>query len=134
VELLGIILISIILGVLVAAYRQFDGHRLFRKCALTDRTARADTWNDVFTDKRQCDILVTFQDGLSLYGYPEYYSDDPRDGRLFLQQAKWISTDENGNQIEQEVPDPGVLVMPVNKIAFIQFIERDTPSERNEVE
>jgi len=123
-DVITLLCLSVLLALLVAWYRQLDGHRLLRLLRLTSRTARLDIWHDVFADKKNCDIAIVFKDGRQLFGWPAYCSDDAQDRRLFLTQARWSYYDGDNELVEAAVPDPGILVLCPDQIEFIQFQSR----------
>ena len=70
---------------------------MLRWMRLTHRTARDNTWIDIFVDQRRY-VEVTFTDGRRLFGWPHYYSNHPEEGLLYLYDPAWI--DGNGNYID----------------------------------
>jgi hypothetical protein len=116
--------LSALLGLLVAAYCQWDGHKMLRWLKLTSRTARKNIWHDVFVDKQRCYVAVCFKDGRQIFGWPEYYSDDSDEGMIFLTRACWYY-DSEGERIEVKIPEPGILIRCPEEIAFIQFVSAE---------
>ena len=101
------------------AHCQADLHmKFFRRLKVTDRTSRTNVWFDVFTDIKSY-IIVNFEDGRRLYGWPKYFSDDPNDKSLFLCHAAWIKDD--GELIKLD--NRGILITPNEKIDTIEFIK-----------
>ena len=125
-------LISVILGGVIGILKTKDLHmKFFRKIGFTRRTSRNSIWLDVFHDKYSLKkeqerilqnpygayVKVFLLDGRSIFGWPEYFSDDFYDGPvLFLTNAVWIG--EEGEITE--IPYPGILVNG-SEIKFIQF-------------
>lgn len=69
-------------------------HKSLRKMKITERTSRVSIWNDVLQDIRSTYLFVDLKDGRRVFGYLTYYSDDPEEGSLFLEDAAWV--DEKG--------------------------------------
>ena len=93
-------------------------HRLLRKTGITEKTSRTSVWNDVLQDIKRAYLLVEIKDGRRVIGYLTYYSDDPDQSSLFLEDAAWL-TDEG----EQFVVDgPGVFLTKEAGIVAITFL------------
>ena len=118
-SILALLLISILVSIIISVSVKYDLHmKLFRKARITDRTSRSNLWFDVFTDIKSY-IIINFEDGRRLFGWPEYFSDDPEDKSLFLCHAAWI--EEDGNLIDLD--NRGILITPNEKIDTIEFIK-----------
>jgi len=91
--------------------------RLFRKVRLTDRTARSSVWNDAFLDIPGCYLQVELSDGRIVVGYLRYYSDDPDEASLFLEDAAWLTEEE-----QIPIEGPGILLTKEAKVVFISFL------------
>ena len=110
-------MISFLVSVAISVSVKYDLHmKLLRKFKVTDRTSRANLWFDVFTDIKSY-VIINFEDGRRLFGWPEYFSDDPNDKSLFLCQASWI--DGEGKLIDLD--NRGILITPNEKIDTIEF-------------
>jgi hypothetical protein len=64
--------------------------RFCRWINLTERTSRNTIWNDAFQDIQNRYLAVGLADGRSVVGYLRYYSDDPQEASLFLEDAAWL--------------------------------------------
>jgi hypothetical protein len=109
--------LALFLPVLLALLQKYDLHmKFFRRLKVTDRTSRSNVWFDVFTDIKS-HIILNFEDGRRLFGWPQYYSDDPEDKTLFLCHAAWVQ--ENGDLTWLNLK--GILITPNQKIETIEF-------------
>ena len=118
--------LAIILSVMLALLRGFsmtkDWHmKILRKMKVTTRTARINTWLDVFID-RSSGVAVTYSDGRRLSGWPSYYSDDLEEGLLYLRNPAWI----NENDEYTELGIHGILLTKKDSIESIMFMEDAT--------
>lgn len=131
VPALSIALISglaLLLPAVLAFLQKYDLHmKFFRRLRVTDRTSRSNVWFDVFTDIK-AHVIVNFEDGRRLLGWPQYYSDDPEDKSLFLCQAAWIG--ENNELIALD--SKGILITPNQKIDTIEFCNTKGDDNGNE--
>lgn len=92
--------------------------KLFRRIGLTERTARYSIWNDAFQDIPGSYLQAELSDGRIVIGYLRYYSDDPEEASIFLEDAAWL-TDEG----EIAIDGPGILLTKEAKIVFISFLD-----------
>lgn len=88
-----------------------------RKLRISRRTARSSVWFDVFCDIRK-HIIINFENGRRLYGWPMYYSNEPENQYIFLFKPAWIQEEEF-----IDLPVEGILVTPEQKIESIEFLE-----------
>ncbi len=92
--------------------------KLLRKSGITQRTARSTIWNDAFQDITASYVLVQLEGSRRIIGYVRYYSDDPEESSLFLEDAAWVMDD--GEQ--QPIPGPGILLTRLSHIESISFL------------
>ena len=86
------------LALVVGTSITHDVHmKVLRRIGVTYRTARASTWLDIFSDQRRY-VEVTFTDKRRLFGWPQYYSNHPEEGLLYLYDAAWI--DDEGRYVD----------------------------------
>lgn len=88
-----------------------------RKLRITRRTARSSVWFDVFCDIRK-HIIINFENGRRLYGWPMYYSNEPENPYIFLFKPAWIQEDKF-----VDLSVEGILITPEQKIESIEFLE-----------
>ena len=105
--------LALVLGFLITN----DYHmKLLRKARVTVRTARTNTWLDVFIDQKRY-VVVTFTDGRRLFGWPEYYSNDTTEGLLYVSDPAWIG----GNDEYTDLDVHGILLTANERIESIVF-------------
>ena len=92
-------------------------HLKMSTCAVRLKS-HAYVWFDIFTDKKTY-IIINFENGRRLYGWPEYYSDNPEDKSPFLCQAAWIDKEEKHIELDNK----GILITPNEKIDTIEFLK-----------
>ena len=107
--------IPVVLGLLVTN----DLHmKLARSLRISRKTARSSVWFDVFYDIR-AHIIINFENGRRIYGWPMYYSNDPKNPYIFLFKPAWIQGDQFVHLDDLE----GILITPEQKIESIEFLE-----------
>lgn len=92
--------------------------KVARTLLISKRTARSSTWFDVFYDRKR-DIIINFENGRRIYGWPEYYSEDPEKPYIFLHKPAWIKEEEF---VDLNVE--GILITPEQKIECIEFLKK----------
>jgi hypothetical protein len=107
-------------GILYSASLNHDWLlRLLRKWNITQRTARNSIWNDAFQDIPSSFVLVQLSRDRSVVGYLRYYSDEPEDASLFLEDAAWIVDDEG---TQSPIDGPGILLTKQAGIESVSFL------------
>jgi Family of unknown function (DUF6338) len=100
--------------------------KVFRYLRLTQRTTRSSVWSDTFHDLGGV-LLVELGDGRRVMGWVRYYSDEPKNASLFLENAVWVDADLETTPID----GPGILItqsLGINWIEFLHYSERDDSS------
>ena len=112
--------LALALGILYSANLNRDWLLwLLRKLRVTQRTARNSIWNDAFQDIPSSFVLVQLSGDRSVIGFLRYYSDEPEDASLFLEDAAWI-VDEEGTQ--EVIDGPGILLTKGAGIESVSFL------------
>jgi hypothetical protein len=76
-----------------------------RKVKLTSRTTRSSTWNEVWEQKSLSGaVQVELSDGRNVMGWVVFYSDDPEEASIFLEDAAWVTP---GTYELDYIPGPG---------------------------
>lgn len=92
-----ILLIPVIVGLL---YHSDIIHTALRKCKITTKTSRKNTWNDAFLTQDRY-VIVSLKDGRRVRGYPTMFSTDPQEGFVYLYNPAWV----NDNKEKENDPD-----------------------------
>ena len=109
--------LAILFALLVGASITHDFHmKILRWMRVTYRTARDNTWIDIFIDQRRY-VEVKLTDGRRLFGWPLYYSNHPEEGLLYLYDAAWI--DGEGQYVDLDAH--GILLTRKEDIESIVF-------------
>jgi Family of unknown function (DUF6338) len=96
--------------------------RLLRPLRITRASTRATVWDDVLSSIDKY-VVVEFSDGRRIMGWPRFFSDTPREGSLFLQDAAWVLDD--GTTVN--ISGPGILItknMIVSNVIFLDVQSR----------
>lgn len=97
--------------------------KVFAWLRVGHKSARANPWIDVFLDKRRY-VICNFKDGRRLFGWPQYYSDIPEEGLIYLYDAKWIQEDESG-QSYVPIENDGIFLVDRTLLESIEFTNMD---------
>ena len=108
-------------------------YKRLRKFGITKKTTHVSTWNETFHGNAKY-IVVHLKDGRRAYGYPAFYSDDPTERAIFLQDASWLSAE---NALLNSKPI-SMLLDKESGIELIEFVDfdqkQDNSGERKEQE
>jgi hypothetical protein len=111
-------LITIALPCILSLIVSNDLHMsLARYLKITKRTSRNSVWLDVFMNCKQ-HIIINFENGRRIYGWPSYYSDSPKEPYIFLADPYWIE----GEEITKIDVD-GILITSEQKIESIEVLK-----------
>ncbi len=113
---------ALVLAVLFAlAYGGSINHdlhmRVLRLMKIAVGTARVNPWIDVFTEQ-EGGVVINYTDGRRLTGWPAFFSDDPKEGLIYLRSPAWV--DDSGGYVRIEVD--GILIVDRGKIDSITFL------------
>ena len=115
-------IITVAISILLAVSINHDLHmKIFRKIGITKRTSRVSVWHDVFMDQKHY-VVVNFEDGRRIVGWPEHFCDDVNERSLFLSSSAWIDT-SGDEQKKIELDNHGILITDNAKISTIEFVK-----------
>ncbi|MBK8903071.1 MAG: hypothetical protein IPM53_17915 [Anaerolineaceae bacterium] len=97
--------------------------KVLNKIGISPRSARLSVWHDAFYDYKRY-IVIHFEDGRRLYGWPQYYSDGTDEPYLFVYKPYWIVESDEKSQLKETGLD-GMLITPNQKIHYIGFMPVD---------
>ncbi len=97
--------------------------KFLRLIGVTRKTARDTVWLDVFTDKVK-NVIINQKDGRRIYGWPEYYSNTPENGMIYLANPAWV---DNGEYIDLDID--GIFLIAKDNIESIEFMNKDINTE-----
>jgi len=118
-----LILICVSIPLIFCFFITNDLHmKLARALRISKKTARSSVWFDVFSDKKTA-IIINFENGRRIYGWPLYYSDNPEKPYIFLSKPAWIKKGKEKDEfIHLDIE--GILITPEQKIESIEFLRR----------
>lgn len=93
----------------------------------TKRSHQASTWGETFSNTQKW-VVVHLKDGRRIYGWPTFYSDDPDERGLFLENASWLGT---GNELNNEGKPISVFLDRSSEIQLIEFVEETDGRQDN---
>jgi len=109
--------ISLVIALIISvAYNHDWVMGILRKLKITKRTSRISVWNDVFIDKDK-HIIINFSNGRRIYGWPEYFSEDPEKPFIYLHDPSWIDNDKF-----VDLGIDGMLITNKQDIESIEFL------------
>ena len=115
------VLVPLPIAAVLSRYWHMKG---LRRLGVTSRTSRGSIWEEAFVEQGNRFVVLHLTDGRRLQGFPMYWSPDPADGFIFLDQPAWIVWRE-GIEEDEVVPtgQHGTLVHR-SETRFIEFQPR----------
>lgn len=121
-------ILSLVTPLIISISITNDLHMKFlRWLSVTIKTARHNTWLDVFIDNKERYVFVHLRDERRLFGWPLYYSNTPEEGLLYLYDAAWVSDEGEYD----DVGGDGIFLVDKSMIESIVFskLTKDTAKE-----
>lgn len=118
------LIISIILGIIIAHWVSFDTiHNYLREKNLTQVSAISD-WNGIFTDYSDCYIQLSLSSGNEIIGHPIVRPTGDKEGYFVLEKAAWIQEDTTEIELENEL-----VFINLSDVNLIRILEATTTDE-----
>ncbi len=110
--------VSVFIG-LAWAYEATNEYvfRFLRWLRVTRKTLKVSTWSETFVDNQKF-VIVHLKDDRRIYGWPRFYSDDPSERAVFLENASWLT--EDNQYVNQE--RISILLDKESGILLIEFL------------
>jgi hypothetical protein len=117
-------LCAILIG-LAIGYEATNEHafRLLRWCKITRKTTKISTWIETFGAVQKY-VIVHLKDERRIFGWPRFYSDDPAERAIFLEDASWLSAENELINVERI----SIFLDKESGIELIEFL--DSPNEQ----
>jgi putative flippase GtrA len=121
-ELPWSIIIAILLGLIFSYLINNDKtHKKLRDLNITKETSYFSEWYSAFSNKENITYIVLhFEDGRRLYGWPKEFPSAPEKGHFIIEKASWL--DDNNNEIG--ITGVKSVIVDVKEINLIEFIEK----------
>lgn len=115
-----LILISFVLPIILAFFMNKNLHlKPLIKLGVSSRSARLTAWDDAFHEYSRY-VVIHFEDGRRLYGWPQYVSEGLEEQYILVYKPYWI--DDSGDQSEFVNTElDALLITPAYKIISIGF-------------
>ena len=97
--------------------------KVVRFLRITKNTSRSSVWLDAFYDIKR-HVILNFENGRRIYGWPMYYSKEPDNPYIFLYKPAWVVEAEGTKEQKFiELDLEGILITPEQKIESIEFLK-----------
>ena len=111
---------GILLGIIFSYFANNDKiHKKLRDWGITKESSYPSEWFGAFLENVTY-VVLHFEDGRRLYGWPIEWPSEPEKGHFVLEQASWL--DENN----KEIPITGVKSIMINAkdVKWVEFMEK----------
>ncbi len=99
-------------------------YQKLRSLGVTKRSSRPTEWYDAFYRWAEY-VVVHLTDQRRVYGWPRLYPDSADKGHLVLEDAEWLDAEAGSGQHVR-------MVIPVNKVEFVEFVPMVAPMENED--
>lgn len=89
-NLIASLLTAVLLGLLISKFLNGDHlHNCFRRWGFTSRSSHPNEWSDVLS-KFPSYVVLHLTGERRVYGWPEVWPSDPKDGHFFILSPVWL--------------------------------------------
>ena len=108
---------------LIAAYcsNHDTVHQFLRLLRVTRERSYPSQWYSAFAENDDCYVVLHFQDGRRLYGWPREWPSQLGGGHFIVIEGEWLVEDER-------FPVKGVsaMLIPADDVKMVEFMRTDT--------
>lgn len=123
-SLIASIIIAIIFGIVSSYYANNDKlHKFLRDKNITRESSYPSEWFGQFV-KEITFIVIHFNDGRRLYGWPIEWPSEPTIGQFVITNPSWIVDDK-----EKRITGVSNMVIDVNDVKWVEFLEKTWENE-----
>ena len=124
-SLIASIVTAIVFGVIFSYYANNDKiHKYLRDKNITRETSYPSEWFSQFA-KEITFIVVHFNDGRRLYGWPIEWPSEPTIGHFVIADPSWLVDDGK----EKRITGVSNIVIDVNDVKWVEFLEKTWEKE-----
>lgn len=126
-SLIASIPIAIAFGVLFSYFANNDRiHSYLRDKGITQETSYPSEWFGSFRNNLTF-IVLHFDDGKRLYGWPRDWPSDPEQGHFLIEDPSWV----HENEKEERIPGVKSILVDTKDVKWVEFLE-NTWEDKNE--
>lgn len=123
VNVLWSVFFAIVFGLLLTyLYNNDILHKFLRKLKITKKTSYPTGWYGTFSTT-QSYVILHFNDGSRLMGWPLEWPPSSKDEHIVMQKAVWLANNENEQDIELLNIDK--ILIETNNIYMIEFLKQE---------
>lgn len=125
-NLIASLLTAVLLGLLISKLLNSDQlHNCFRRWGFTNRSSHPNEWSDVLS-KFPSYVVLHLTGERRIYGWPEVWPSDPKDGHFFIVSPVWL--EEAGHR---EVTGVEGMLIDAKSVEWIEVMANEE-GEKNE--
>jgi hypothetical protein len=128
------IIIAVIIGLLWSYLFNNDRiHKFLRKTKITSKTSYPSEWYGTFTETKRY-IILDLKDGRRIMGWPAEWSNDPDKGHFVLEDARWLTVDQDGRLSDIPLETIDKIMIAVHNVEMVEFVKDDDELEGDQNE
>jgi hypothetical protein len=119
-NLIASLLTAVLLGLLISKLLNSDQlHNCFRRWGFTNRSSHPNEWSDVLS-KFPSYVVLHLTGERRIYGWPEVWPSDPKDGHFFIVSPVWL--EEAGHR---EVTGVEGMLIDAKSVEWIEVMANE---------
>jgi phosphate/sulfate permease len=125
VKVLWSVFLALLLGFLLAyLYNNDLLHKLMRKLKITNQTSYPTEWYGAFSETKSY-IVLHFDDGRRIMGWPLEWPTSPKKGHFILENATWLNETEDNENKNEEIRLSNVkkIMLDATGINMVEFLK-----------
>ena len=112
------VLVAGVIGLIAVYCSNHDTvHRILRYANVTRETSYPSEWYSAFAENDDCYVVLHFQDGRRLYGWPREWPGGPGETHFVMAESEWLAPDSG-----ESVPAGVIVLVPQKDIAMVEFV------------
>ena len=116
------VLSAIALALAMAAFVNHDiAHNFLRLLRITKETSYPSEWYSAFHRYNQCFVVLHLKGGRRLYGWPQEWPGQPREGHFIIAEGEWLF--ENKTQPTQPLDGVSIILVSSQEVEMVEFME-----------
>ena len=127
-EVFASVTLAIVLGLFAARAANNDTiHGFFRFLRFTREKSHPTEWYSVFSGNPDSYVVLHMSGQRRLYGWPEDWPNDPKEGHFSIAECEWLVDDER-------IPVPGVsnILVRASDVEMVEFLPAEPTEEQTD--
>lgn len=118
-QLVASVVVSLVVGIVLAAFWNHDGIRIFRYLRITRQTSYPSEWYAAFHKSKHY-VILHLDGERRLYGFPDEWPNASSEGHFCMTDVEWLVKDGRTPLNETEK-----MLVPVSEVSMVEFLKNN---------